>query len=148
MRLVSVAVPVPAVEALTYRVPDQLPDPVPGARVLVPLGTRVLTGVVLADAATPDLASPAPDPDVGIKDVIDVLDEQAFLPPDVLRLVSWVAEYYACGAGEALASAMPPRAWIESERFARVTSRGRERRSVEKGLRAEILAKLPDDRPA
>jgi primosomal protein N' (replication factor Y) len=148
VRLVSVAVPVPAVEALTYRVPDQLPDPVPGARVLVPLGTRVLTGVVLADAATPDLASPAPDPDVGIKDVIDVLDEQAFLPPDVLRLVSWVAEYYACGAGEALASAMPPRAWIESERFARVTSRGRERRSVEKGLRAEILAKLPDDRPA
>src|SRR5215207_8921703 len=53
MRLVSVAVPVPAVDALTYRVPDTLPAPVAGARVLVPLGTRVLTGVVMDAAATP-----------------------------------------------------------------------------------------------
>ena len=39
MRLIRVAVPVPALEALTYRVPDGFLDPVVGARVLVPLGT-------------------------------------------------------------------------------------------------------------
>ncbi len=169
MRLVSVAVPVPAVDALTYAVPDHLPDPVPGARVLVPLGTRVLTGVVLGPAilepAAPSaLAShpahpphPCPPPSSkppallsapsSMRSIIDVLDPDPFLPADVLKLVRWVAEYYACGAGEALSSAMPPRAWIESERHARITDAGRLRRQQEKGLRGEVLGRLPDDKP-
>ena len=41
-----------------------------------------------------------------------------------MTLAAWVAEYYACGAGEAIAAAMPPRAWIESERYARITDAG------------------------
>src|SRR3954451_13309399 len=48
VRLVQVAVPVPQLDALSYSIPDEFPDPVPGARVLVPLGKRVLTGVVLS----------------------------------------------------------------------------------------------------
>ncbi|MBA2301872.1 MAG: primosomal protein N' [Acidobacteria bacterium] len=143
MRLVSVAVPVPAIDALTYRVPDGLVIPVTGARVLVPLGTRVLTGVALG---TPKVNSETPSEQV--KDLIDILDEQPFLPADVLRLVQWVSNYYACGAGEALASAMPPRAWIESERHARITDLGRERQADETGVRAEVLAKLSNDKPA
>src|SRR6266487_3167026 len=47
MRLIQVAVPVPQLDALTYAVPAEFPDPVPGARVLVPLGKRTLTGVVV-----------------------------------------------------------------------------------------------------
>jgi primosomal protein N' (replication factor Y) len=143
VHLVSVAVPIPAVDALTYRVPGHLPVPVAGARVLVPLGSRVLTGVVLE----------APDgipPDVKLEDIknlIDVLDDGAFLSADVLKLVRWVSEYYACGVGEALASAMPPRAWIESERHATITDAGRERRGSEKGLRREILDRLSGDTP-
>ncbi len=46
-RLVSVAVPVPGLDLLTYRVPDGLEVPAVGARVLVPLGTRRMTGVVV-----------------------------------------------------------------------------------------------------
>lgn len=144
-RLLTVAVPVPSIGALTYRVPEDLALPVPGARVLVPLGTRVLTGVVVA-VDVPDPAASVPHPDV--KPIIDVLDDQAFLPPDVLRLVQWVAEYYACGAGEALSSAMPPRAWIESERHAQITDEGRARLALERGLRAETLARLADRAPA
>lgn len=141
MRVVSVAVPVPAVDALTYRVPDTLADPVPGARVLVPLGTRVLTGVVTGADAGPSGATE------GIKDLIDVLDDTPFLPEDVLVLVRWVADYYACGVGEALAAAMPPRAWIESERHARITEAGEAARADEKGLRREILERLSGARP-
>ncbi|CAN5866480.1 primosomal protein N' [soil metagenome] len=150
-RLATVAVPVPSIGALSYRLPEHLGVPVPGARVLVPLGTRVLTGVVVAVEApgsgtsVPPSGSPTPLQD--LKDVIDILDAQAFLPPDVLRLVQWVAEYYACGAGEALASAMPPRAWIESERHAQITDAGRDRLALERGLRAEILASLADRKP-
>jgi primosomal protein N' (replication factor Y) len=112
---------------------------VPGARVLVPLGSRLLTGVVLGGMDSPT---------EGIKDLIDVLDGDPFLPPEVVRLVEWAADYYACGVGEALASAMPPRAWIESERHARLTDTGRARAAEEKGLRREILDHLASGKPA
>ena len=147
MRLVHVAVPVPAIDALTYRVPDSLSLPVRGARVLVPLGKRILTGVIVrveeVEAGAPDAQSTPAD----IKEVIDVLDDTAFLPSDVLRLTDWVAEYYACGAGDALSAAMPPRAWIESERHAQITQTGIEGSAGERGLRAEILSALGDGKP-
>src|SRR5918999_1684311 len=47
MRLVRVAVPVPALDALTYSIPDDLPTPTVGARVLVPVGSRTMTGDVV-----------------------------------------------------------------------------------------------------
>jgi primosomal protein N' (replication factor Y) len=102
-RLVSVAVPVPALDLLTYRVPDGRPTPVAGARVVVPLGSRRLTGVVTGAAA-------APDGSFAVRDVLDVLDDVPFLPADVLRLTEWVADYYLAGPGAALAAAMPPHA--------------------------------------
>ena len=71
-RLATVAVPVPSIGALTYQVPDNLPIPVPGARVLVPLGTRILTGVVIATDVPPAADTDAAAPE--FKDVIDVLD--------------------------------------------------------------------------
>ena len=160
MRLTRVAVPVPSLEALTYRVPDTLPDPVAGARVLVPLGTRVITGVVVGSVdsvSSPNPQPPAPStdgtspqppaPSPDFKDVIDVLDETAFLPEDVLRLVQWTSEYYACGAGEALAAAMPPRAWIESERHAQITAAGTAQAAAESGARGEVLHALSDAKP-
>ena len=55
-RLVSVAVPVPALGLLTYRVPSDQAMPVPGARVIVPLGPRQLTGVVVGHVSAVDVA--------------------------------------------------------------------------------------------
>ena len=104
MRLVRVAVPVPALDSLTYSLPDSLETPVVGARVLVPLGNRVLTGCVVGDADAAD------QPASTIKPIIEVLDAEPFLPADVVRLATWVADYYACGIGSALAAAMPPMA--------------------------------------
>ncbi|MGB2716727.1 MAG: primosomal protein N' [Vicinamibacterales bacterium] len=176
MPLVRVAVPVPALDALTYRVPDGFDIPAIGTRVLVPVGKRVMTGIVV-DLKTPDLpdsqphlvlAGPhprslslgggaprrfPPAPRSGrrrsvlpiLKDLIDVLDADAFLQVDVVKLALWVAEYYASGPGEALAAAMPPRAWIESERYAQLNA------SVsgagERGLRREILERLAGGKP-
>jgi len=103
--LVSVAVPVPSLDLLTYRVPEGLSEPRPGARVLVPLGARRLTGVVVeTNVRAPESASGA---GVAIKDLLDILDDEPMLPPAVVELAAWVAEYYACGAGEALSAAMP-----------------------------------------
>ncbi len=144
MRLIRVAVPVPSLEALTYQVPDEFVEPPVGARVLVPLGTRTLTGVVVPATAEADV----PSEDGVVKPIIDVLDEQAFLPSDVIRLASWVAEYYACGAGEAIATAMPPRAWVESERYVQITETGEACRLGERGVRRDFLDALSGGKPA
>ena len=161
MRRIRVGVPVPGLEALTYALPPELPIPAVGARALVPLGTRVVTGVVVGveDAEQPAAVPPA-TPDGGpatppgeapfgpLKDAIDILDSEAFLPPAIVSLASWVAEYYASGVGEALGAAMPPRAWVESERVARITDQGQARLLLERGARREMLEALRDDRPA
>ena len=105
-RHVSVAVPVPFLPALTYRVPEDMPWPPAGSRVTVPLGNRIVTGCVIGDAADPagEEASAA----AAIRDVAACLDREAYLPPSVLELALWVAGYYACGPGETIAAALPP----------------------------------------
>ena len=92
--LVSVAVPVPALDLLTYRVPETEPMPSAGARVIVPLGRRPLTGVVIGEAA-------APDGDVELRDILKVLDRE---PSSCRRRRAddWVADYYMAGPGAAL----------------------------------------------
>jgi len=197
MRLVRVAVPVPALDSLTYSVPEELPSPAVGARVLVPLGNRIVTGCVLGGSdlesthssrpepkpspalrragpapPRPQRASlPSPGPErpgrvptpvedpidrtadggrrtaASVREIIDVLDAEPFLPPDVVRLASWVAEYYASGAGDAVAAAMPPRAGIESQRHAQITDLGHARTLLERGARRELLEKLAPGKP-
>ena len=42
------------------------------------------------------------------RDITAVLDEQPFLPPAIVELCGWVAEYYMAGFGDAIGAAMPP----------------------------------------
>ena len=131
-------------EALTYEMPADVAVPPVGSRVLVPVGSRIMTGCVLGPA---NGAGPTSTDAARIKQVVDVLDDGAFLPGDVIVLASWVADYYACGVGEAVAAAMPPRAWVESERHARITDLGRTRIDDERGLRRSLLEKLQGGAP-
>jgi primosomal protein N' (replication factor Y) len=101
---IRVAVPVPQLGLLTYRVPEGLPRPVVGARVVVPLGPRLVTGIVIGDEPASELAEGA------VKPVRDVLDNEAFVPGDVIALATWTADYYAAGAGEAVTAVLPPKA--------------------------------------
>ena len=71
-----------------------------------------------------------------IREILDVLDGDAYLPQAVLSLAAWVAEYYACGPGEAVAAAVPPFAWVESRRVVALSEEGRRRAS---GGEAESL---------
>ncbi len=100
-RLVSVAVPVPALGLLTYRVPPEWPMPVPGARVVVPLGPRKLTGVAVGQVRAADVS-------FTLKNIVQVLDDAAFVPADVIQLTQWVSDYYLAGPGAALSAALPP----------------------------------------
>jgi primosomal protein N' (replication factor Y) len=86
---------------LTYPVPRELALPEIGARVVVSVGTRTLTGVVMGEAPAADVA-------FTIKPLSKVLDQRAFVPADVLELARWVSEYYLAGPGATLAAALPP----------------------------------------
>ena len=121
VRFVSVAVPVPFLDLLTYQVPDGVPPPPRGARVVVPLGKRVVTGIVIDPAATLDAGQTSADK---IKNILEVLDDEAFLPGPVVDLALWVAEYYACGAGDALAAAVPSTQAHKTIRIATLTAQG------------------------
>jgi primosomal protein N' (replication factor Y) len=100
--LVSVAVPVPGLGLLTYRVSGRLEPPPKGARVQVPLGARTVTGCVVGPSADGGTGT--------LRDVLAVLDDESFLPPAIVDLALWMGEYYAAGPGDTLANAMPPAA--------------------------------------
>lgn len=135
-RLVQVAVPVPGLPALTYRVPARFAMPEPGCRVLVPIGSRSVTGwVIPSDTSTRDASSTRAR---ALKDLKDVLDEHPLLPPEIVALALWVADYYAAGPGEALQAAMPPQSAVFTKRVVRLTVVG-EANEMQIGLRRQAL---------
>jgi primosomal protein N' (replication factor Y) len=109
--LIAVAVPVPYLDLLTYRVPDSMDPPAIGARVRVPVGSRTVTGVVI------DRVDPAEAQPPELKDVIEVVDPEPLLPPNVVALCRWVADYYMAGVGDAIAAALPPGARRRASSF-------------------------------
>jgi len=110
LALISVAVPVPFLDLLTYNVPDSIDLPPIGARVRVPVGTRTMTGCVVRHDA---LIEEGTD----VKDIGEALDREPLLPASIVDLCRWVADYYVAGIGDALAVAMPPGARTKTSAF-------------------------------
>ncbi|MEQ1911790.1 MAG: primosomal protein N', partial [Vicinamibacterales bacterium] len=117
---VRVAVPVPSLDLLTYGVPEGQPKPSVGARVVVPLGARSVTGIIVEVSH----ASTAPE-GTDVKPLRQVLDAEPFIPSDVVELARWTAEYYAAGAGEAITAVLPPKTRgerVDAHKTARIIS--------------------------
>ncbi len=94
-----VALPVPARQAFTYRVPEALDRAaVPGAPVEVPFRGRRLRGVVTERLAETDLAK--------VAELAKVLGPP-LLSPHLLELAAWVAEYYLAPPGEVVSAMLP-----------------------------------------
>lgn len=73
-----------------------------GMRVVIPFGNRKVEGIVLGFCETSDVP--------GIKDIINIADEDPILGKDLLQLAGWMAERYLCTKLEALHSIMPTKA--------------------------------------
>jgi primosomal protein N' (replication factor Y) len=96
--LVDVALPVPVPRTFTYRAPAGVQS---GSRVRVPLGRRHLIGWVIGEAA----ATEEPE---GIREIDRVLDEgEPAVPAELMRLCSWIADYYVTPPGLVVRAAMP-----------------------------------------
>lgn len=132
-RYVEVALSVPRLESLTYRAGPEFAERLaPGMRVLVPLGKRKLTGYVLGP---PRARPPAEVPPASVRPVLEMLDEEPLLTPELLELARWVSRYYCCGWGEAIKSALPAHREKKTvERFRLSDSGRREAAFAEGGL--------------
>ncbi len=86
----------------TYAVPDEL-------RARMAVGKRVLAPFGKGDRGTAGfcvgLRKAAPERSV--KALLRVLDDEALLTPDLLRLTRWMADYYLCGWGQVLQAVVP-----------------------------------------
>ncbi|MEI9812206.1 MAG: hypothetical protein WDO18_05830 [Acidobacteriota bacterium] len=96
----DVSLPVPMDQAFTYKLPLTLRHRVAvGCRVLVPFGSRQLTGVVVATHNDPPAGK--------TRDALQLLDEEPALDEKLLGLGRWVAAYYCAPLGETLRSMTP-----------------------------------------
>ncbi|MEW6330713.1 MAG: primosomal protein N' [Pseudomonadota bacterium] len=100
LRIYQIAVPTPLYRFFDYLAPVAL---TPGARVRVPFGRRELIGVVVGEVTRSEL------PASRLKNIRQVLDDDAILPPPLLSLLQWAADYYHHPLGEVIHTALPVR---------------------------------------
>ncbi|MGA2085717.1 MAG: hypothetical protein ABSG60_09390, partial [Terracidiphilus sp.] len=114
----EVALPVPLDRAFTYAVREGQ-RPQRGARVIAPFRNEKLIGIVTAlNAQTP--------PDLEVRFLEAVLDEEPLLSDRLLSLAEWMAQYYLAPLGEVLRGMLPLMAEIRRTVYYRITSLGRD----------------------
>ena len=142
--LVQVAVipPIAGHELLAYAIPAALAGRVrEGMRVLVPLGPRQVTGIVIELGGEPPRSA-------ALREVLDVLDEVPLFSADLLALCRFAATYYLATLGEVLATAVLAGLRAESQRWVRRLPSPPPDETVRltRG-EAELLRRLPPSRP-
>lgn len=102
-RLLRVVLDAPLRHALDYLPPAGCAamDVPQGCRVQVPFGRRTAVGYVVGHAAHSDL------PAEKLRPAAAMLDVTPLLPPPLLELLCWTADYYHHPPGEVLAGALP-----------------------------------------
>jgi len=119
MTYCDVSLPVPLDQSFTYRLPETLRHRVQaGCRVVVPFGSRMLTGMVLRGY---DEAPEGP-----LKDVARLLDEEPVLDAELISLGQWIAQYYCAPLGEVLRSMTPLTGEIRKTKLYSLTDSGRD----------------------
>lgn len=99
-RYCDVSVPAPLDRTFTYELPLTLRHRVQrGCRLLVPFGSRRLVSVVLR------VHNDVPPQET--REALQLLDEQPVLNEELLRLGTWIAEYYCAPLGEVLRGMLP-----------------------------------------
>ena len=105
--LYDIILPLAIADVYTYNIPDTLlpiancQSPITGRRVLVPLGKKSVIGIIYRRHEG-ELA-----PNIKVRDIIQVIDEQPIVTSKQLQLWNWLAQYYMCTLGEVMAAALP-----------------------------------------
>jgi primosomal protein N' (replication factor Y) len=115
MKYYTIHLPLDINKELVYRSPDAIPE---GARVLVNLSGKAIIGICGKECGN------SIDNSIHYKQIEEVLDTAAVLPPELIKLATWMSGYYHCSIGRALFTMLPSRlqpeidaevAWISTE---------------------------------
>ncbi len=110
----DVALPVPLDRTFTYRLEEDAPV---GGRVVVPFRNTKLIGVVIRLHDEP--------PPVEAKSVEAVLDREPILTAELMKLGTWIAQYYLAPLGEVLRTMLPLAAEVRRRTLYCITAAGR-----------------------
>jgi len=126
-----------SLDVLTYAVPPNLkPIVAPGQRVLVPLRSRKVTGLVLEVGRFEDEG-------IELKPVIDVLDPSPILDPAHVELMRFAASYYLVTLGEICRLIVPSLLRLETKTFYKLVREPNESEQTSlSALEAEVLKAL------
>jgi len=85
---------------LDYLIPPHLEGKVaPGARVRVPVRTRLLLGTVVDVLAVSEVKAP--------REIAEIIGEAPLIRPKLLEIAHWMAAYYCCPTETAMACVLP-----------------------------------------
>ena len=116
------------VEELSYQIPPAMSDALSvGHRVLVPLRSRKVTGIVLEIARAPATES--------LKPILEILEPRPLYDASHLKLLEFLATYYMTSLGDAYRSVIPSVARVESRMAYRLAA-------APNPLRAAALSKV------
>ena len=133
---VEIAVAMPVLGPFTYTVPEGMALEI-GHAVLVPFGNRKVSGYVVGFSQE--------GPPKGVKAVERLLDPVPALDQQQLGFLRWAADYYLCGLGEMIATALPSSYRGRSHRVFLPAAAGIEalaEKSVEEGPVATVLREV------
>ena len=103
MLIASVIVELSLDRKFDYRVPEELASSVrPGVRVEVPFGKSTRTGCVLEIADVENYRG-----SFELKNIIALKSNSPQLPPKLLELGRWMADYYCCSYENAVKALLP-----------------------------------------
>jgi len=89
----------------TYRVPERLKFLSTGWRVIVPFGGRTVDGFLM-DVKEIDEATAF---NFELKEIFDVVDEEAWFTPKMRMAARWLSEFYLCPLSQTMSLFMPGR---------------------------------------
>jgi len=108
-KFARIVIPTLLKEPLIYKVPDSLWEQIEiGMRVLIPLGKRKVTGVVLELLRETVVQ--------GTRPILAQLDDRPMLDSALLQLGHWIGKYYLASLGEVFGTILPPSLRSETRR--------------------------------
>jgi primosomal protein N' (replication factor Y) len=105
--ILRIAVPSPLRRTFDYKLPDNLcfkvenHKPLPGMRVKVEFGRRLLIGLIVDIPLTSEIAIDK------LKDITEIIDSKPIVPQALFDLFIWASNYYQHPLGESLFTALP-----------------------------------------
>jgi primosomal protein N' (replication factor Y) len=128
------------VDQLSYEVPPAMASELKaGHRVLVPLRSRRVTGVVQEISEEGHEGA--------LKPILEILEPQPLFDTAHLKLLEFLAGYYMCSLGEAYRSVIPSVARVESRLAYRIANHPNELRAAALGLIERKILETVSRRP-